>query len=355
MLRAPNDDARALARRLRQLRTVHFGRLVPQSRLGEALGCSVPLISAWESPHGSAAPTENRLRSYAIFFSSPRSIAGDVARLLTPGDLTPAESAERDRLERELLALRAATPPAPVRSTFDPWRFRSGEPIRIVCAKLPAEHLQRMPYVDPRDPDHVSLYRFADLDSLLELHGHLRAVNPDSPIEVRLAPDMSAGDYRAHLVLLGGVDWNVATRYMLEQLRRDRAARTMPVRQQSFLDHPDAGFVAGGDRFRPVVVATADAPRRGRLVEDVAHFFRGPNPLMPGRTVTICNGMYSRGVLGAVLALTRRGYRERNAGFIRNRFAGSPAYSVLSRVRIVRGDVVVPDWTVDRLHEWPPG
>jgi transcriptional regulator with XRE-family HTH domain len=353
MLRAPGDDTRALARRLRYLRTAHFGRTVPQARLGAALGCSVPLISAWESPRGAAMPTESRLRSYATFFSTPRSIAGDHARLLPPGDLNPAEAAERDRLEQELLALRAATPPAPARSTFDPWRFRPGEPIRIVCARLPAEHLQRMPYVDPRDPDHVSLYRFADLDALLELHGYLRAVNPDSPIEVRLAPDMSAGDYVAHLVLLGGVDWNVATRYMLEQLRRDRAACAMPVRQQSFLERPDAGFVADGDRFRPVVVAAADSPRRGRLVEDVAHFFRAPNPLVPGRTLTICNGMYGRGVLGAVLALTRRGYRERNAGFIRSRFAGSPAYSVLSRVRVVRGDVVVPDWTVDRLHQWP--
>ncbi len=85
MLRAPNDDARALARRLRQLRTAQFGRPVPQSRLGEALGCSVPLISAWESPRGSAAPTENRLRAYAIFFSSSPSIAVDRLHEWPPG------------------------------------------------------------------------------------------------------------------------------------------------------------------------------------------------------------------------------------------------------------------------------
>jgi len=350
MLRPPSDG-RALARRLRELRTAQFGRTVPQSRLGSALGCSVPLISAWESPRGTAVPTAERLRSYAIFFSTRRSIANGGSRLLPPAELTPTEAAARDRLEGELFALRAAAPPAPSRA-LDPWRFRPGEPIRIVCAQLPAEKLQRMPYVDPRDPDHVALYRHADLDALLELHGYLRAANPDNPVEVRLAPDLSAGDYVEHLVLLGGVDWNGATRYVLDQLRRTRG---LPVWQQSFLDRSDAGFVAGGERFRPVVVAAADAPRRGRLVEDVAHFFRGPNPLAANRTVTICNGMYGRGVLGAVLALTRRGLRERNTAYLRSRFAGSSTYSVLMRVRVVRGRVVAPDWTVaaDRLHEWP--
>jgi hypothetical protein len=351
MLRTPNENGRALARRLRELRTDHFGRTVPQSRLGLALGCSVPLISAWESPRGSAVPTAERLRSYAVFFSTPRSIAEGTSRLLAPAELTPTEAAERDRLERELLALRAAAPPAPAR-TLDPWRFRPGEPIRIVCAQLPAEKLQRMPYVDPRDPDHVALYRYADLDALLELHGYLRAANPDNPVEVRLATDLSARDYVEHLVLLGGVDWNGATRYLLDQLRRTRG---LPVWQQSFLDRPDAGFVANGQRFRPVVVAAADAPRRGRLVEDVAHFFRGPNPLAANRTVTICNGMYGRGVLGAVLALTRLGFRERNISYLRDRFPAGSMFSLLSRVRVARGQVVAPDWTLpaDRLHEWP--
>jgi len=353
MLRVPNDDARALARRLRELRTAQFGRTVPQSRLGAALGCSVPLISAWESMRGSAVPNEERLRAYAAFFSTPRSLSGNGgSRLLPAAELTPAEAAERDRLERELLALRAVAP-APAPRVFDPWRFRAGEPIRIVCPPVPGEKLQRMPHVDPRDPDHVALYRYGGLDALLELYGYLRAVNPDSPIEVRLASDMSAGDYVEHIVLLGGVDANGATRYMIDQLHR---SRRMPVRQESFADRADAGFVVGAERFRPVVVAAADAPRRGRLVEDVAHFCRGPNPLAVNRTVTICNAMYGRGVLGAALALTRRGFRERNAGYLRSRFAGSSVVSVLSRVRVVRGQVLPPDWTsaADRLHEWAP-
>jgi|SoiMethySBSTD1v2_1073268.scaffolds.fasta_scaffold00880_23 transcriptional regulator with XRE-family HTH domain len=353
MLRVPNDDARALARRLRELRTAQFGRTVPQSRLGAALGCSVPLISAWESMRGSAVPNEERLRAYAAFFSTPRSLSGNGgSRLLPAAELTPAEAAERDRLERELLALRAVAP-APAPRVFDPWRFRAGEPIRIVCPPVPGEKLQRMPHVDPRDPDHVALYRYGGLDALLELYGYLRAVNPDSPIEVRLASDMSAGDYVEHIVLLGGVDANGATRYMIDQLHR---SRRMPVRQESFADRADAGFVVGAERFRPVVVAAADAPRRGRLVEDVAHFYRGPNPLAVNRTVTICNAMYGRGVLGAALALTRRGFRERNAGYLRSRFAGSSVVSVLSRVRVVRGQVLPPDWTsaADRLHEWAP-
>jgi hypothetical protein len=238
---------------------------------------------------------------------------------------------------------------------FDPWRFPPGEPIRIVCGEVPEDWLARMPYTDPRDPDYIALYRFADLDSLLEIYGYLSRVNPDSPVVAKLPRDMSASDYQQHVVLLGGVDWNEATRYMLEQIQRVDPTRGMPVRQQGFDENePETeGFYVEDASFRAHLAMHGDPPR---LIEDVAHFFRGPNPANAARTVTFCNGMYGRGVLGAVLALTGASYRERNARFIQNRFGdGAETYSVLSRVRILGGEVVAPDWTVSGnvLHEWP--
>ena len=38
----------------------------------------------------------------------------------------------------------------------------------------------------------------------------------------------------------------------------------------------------------------------------MAHFYRSPNPFNHKRTVTVLNGMFSRGTLGAVRALTER-------------------------------------------------
>jgi hypothetical protein len=369
MIQPSGIEPRALARRLRELRTQQFGRSVKQDQLGAALKCSVSLISSWESDRGTVMPSKEWLRLYARFFATKRSIKESPPRLLAPDELKPAEAAERDRLGHELVGLRTAElgaspstvvpPSSPAPRAFDPWHFGTGEAIRIVCAELPEEMRERMPYTDPRDPDYIGLYRFSDLDSLLELYGYLRAVNPESPIEARLAPTMSASDYMQHVVLLGGVDWNDSTRYMLEQIQRAGPTRGMPVRQQGFdKDDPGAevGFFVDDAAFPAQVVPDANSPSNTRLVQDVAHFFRGPNPLAANRTVTICNGMYGRGVLGAVLPLTRDCYRQCNAQFIRNRFGDSNVYSILTQVQILRGEVVTPDWTMDGtvLHEWPP-
>jgi hypothetical protein len=65
--------------------------------------------------------------------------------------------------------------------------------------------------------------------------------------------------------------------------------------------------------------------------------------------------MYSRGSYGVVRALTDPKIQERNAAYINRRFSSADTYSIVSRVKIVANEVVVPDWTLDeiRLHEWP--
>jgi hypothetical protein len=73
--------------------------------------------------------------------------------------------------------------------------------------------------------------------------------------------------------------------------------------------------------------------------------------------VTICNGLSSRGVLGAVRALTDERFRDRNTEYTSERFAGCDSYSLLMRVLIVGGVVMTPDWTRPDvlLHEWSAG
>jgi len=72
------------------------------------------------------------------------------------------------------------------------------------------------------------------------------------------------------------------------------------------------------------------------------------------RTVTICNGMYSSGSYGAVRALTDARFRDRNAAYLQDRFAGSESFCILSRVLVESGPALTPDWTVpeNRLFEW---
>ncbi|WP_049574261.1 helix-turn-helix domain-containing protein [Nonomuraea sp. SBT364] len=341
------DSGPALARRLRSLRTRQWpGTRVTQPQLARALDVSVPLISSWESSTAPKVPPAGRLEVYAALFCTPRSLRGDDLVRLGEDDLTAEELRLREKLLHELLTLRAAALGAPghaaIQASQNPWQFDDGRQITLVCGRLPPDLLARMPYVNPDDPDYIELYTYADLDALFELHGHIRACNPGSEVRRRTSRELEPDDLTAHLVLLGGVDWNEITTDVFYQLG-------LPVTQHSDWDTDDGVyFEAGADRFRPKL-------SDGRLHEDVALFYRGPNPLNHERTLTICNGMYGRGTLGVARALTDGVFRDRNAAFLRERFGDSRSFAILSRVLIMNGLVITPDWTVQesRLVEWP--
>ncbi len=185
-------DGRAqLARRLRSLRTHHWpSRKITQVALAKALGVSPALISGWESESSKEVPPVRRLDAYATFFASERSVEKHPFRLLAISDLTEEEQAQRDDLFAELVELRDPTTnvePSDVGSPFEGtlWHFPQGEDITIVCSELPKRRRVQALYTDPAMPDYVELYKFADLDALLERHGHIRAVNPRSQLVVR--------------------------------------------------------------------------------------------------------------------------------------------------------------------------
>ena len=368
------DPGQVLARRLRALREKGWpeGKL-NQAQLAAALGgdgrrpVSVPLVSSWESRTNPSVPPEARIHDIARFFASPRSFDGQSGHLLNPDELTPEERETEEELLQELTRLRAealdargiarrpATTPDFAPQTSQPfgpelYRFRAGELITIVCGQLPEEMLRKIPYTDPLDPDFIGLYRYSDPDALIELFGHIRAANPASRVEFRAADELSADDYTGHLVALGGVDWNAATSSVLERLQ-------LPVLQVNDWDKE------GGAYFEVVEEdgrKVAHHPRleksggRKILREDVALFARAVNPFNQKRFVTICNGMYGRGVYGAVRALTDERFRDRNMEYIQAHFANSEAFCILTRVTVENAVTLTPDWTLPekRLFEW---
>ncbi|HEX6358517.1 MAG TPA: helix-turn-helix transcriptional regulator [Actinophytocola sp.] len=345
-----------LARRLRSLRVDGFaGHRLTQSELAEALGTSVPLISSWESRTAPKTPPKGRLEAYATFFATEKSVAQTPFRVLPKSQLTSEEQTRRDELFRELTSLRNGPEGhQPGLTAADPigsghWLFPPDQDITIVCSMLPPEYLRSIPYTDPNAPDYVDLYKFADLDALFELFGHVRAANPLNNVRVRTPNEVTTDDYTSHLVVLGGVDWNRTTAVLLHRLE-------LPVRQLPRPDEGEAGgFVVGEGEdqklFAPVLEKVGG---NEALVEDVAHFFRAPSPFNEQRTITICNGMYGRGTYGAVRALTDVRFRARNEKYLRERFAGKDTFSILSRVKVFLGVAVTPDWSSseDLLHEW---
>lgn len=253
--------------------------------------------------------------------------------------------AKADRLGRP-----ADAAESPLHSPLGPWRFPGGTVITIACAELPKEKVDQTPYSDPADPDYTELSGYADKDSLLELSRHIAWLNPDAP-PVRLRPPrmLSSSDYHTHLVAVGGTDWNTLTRRCLDILG-------LPVRQIAEWGTEGGQFFEVNEnsittRHRPAREKTGN---QKTLLEDVALFARVASPFSRGRTITICCGMYARGTLGVVRALTDESVRDRNTAFLRSRFRGSKTNCVLTRIPVVDGQTVPPDWTLNRnvLYAW---
>ena len=125
------------------------------------------------------------------------------------------------------------------------------------------------------------------------------------------------------------------------------------MRQVADWSGPDGPYfeVAGDGRFGPRL---EQSDGKKMLREDVALFARAVNPFNRKRTATICSGMYSSGTYGAVRALTDTRFRDRNAEYVRVSFDGSESFCILSKVKVVNGAPVTPDWTLEdeRLFEW---
>ncbi|TDB85325.1 helix-turn-helix transcriptional regulator [Actinomadura sp. 7K534] len=358
------NPAQVLAHRLRSLRKEHWpGVTITQAQLAAALGgdqpLSVPLVSSWESAGRPKIPPIHRLEAYAAFFATHRSLEGGAPRLIDPAEMTDEERLVKDDLKRELMRLRSnalgATSALPVPEADgespDPglWTFGDGKTITLVCAQLPPEMLAKMPYSDPADPDYIALYSYADLDSLFELHGHVRASNPTSQVNLRTAQYLRSDDYTSHLVLVGGVDWNVATRSAVDRL-------DLPVEQVTDWDTPEGAYfeVRDGDQTRRILPRLEQTDDGQILHEDVALFARAVNPYNHKRTVTICNGMYGRGTYGAVRATTDGNFRDRNTEYLRDRFGDKQTFLILTRVLVENGAPLTPDLTLEenRLFEW---
>ena len=71
--------------------------------------------------------------------------------------------------------------------------------------------------------------------------------------------------------------------------------------------------------------------------------------------MTICNGIHSKGVLGAALTITDETVRPANEEYLAERFPEGD-FAMLDRVPVVSGRVLAPDLQNPntRLFEWSP-
>lgn len=353
MATSPTSAEVKLALRLRGLREeagLTQGQLAmlfsPEQKVGAAS------ISSWENLRRPSSLPESRLEPYARLFSVTPGADGSL-KLVAETGLEPEHLDRRDALLEELQDLweasrGGAASPSTSGATFRSWFFDDDGPLVIVAPPAPPEVMGDLG--DPQNPNYTRLQGIADLDALIELHGHIRAENePAFPVRFTRSSEVVADDLSGHLVLLGGTGWNELTDDILRRLTQ------VPVRQMAIPELTSGEIFAVGHGkeerlFKPVWSAGQ------RLQEDVGLLARLRNPYNSNRTLTLCNGIHSRGVLGAVRALTDARVRDANESYLAERF-GTGDYAILMRVPVFQGEALSPDLRRPEsiLYEWPTG
>jgi len=330
-----------LAQRLRELREKQWPDFrLTQTLLANALGNASPAtVSSWESPVAPKLPPSEKLLAYARFFATRRSIEAEAPILVPIESFSDDEMSAYEDLEAELLSLREEARKPTLRSEVAvrrSWHFADSGPLTIVCAQLPADKTGS--FANPADPNYTELQSFADLDALIELHGHIRAENPAMQVFFKASPRVVPDDLSGHVVLLGGIVWNEVTQRLYEMA-------DLPVEQ---VKDPEVAtgeiFVAdhggGKEKFLP---KWSDKSQE-TLTEDVGLLARVPNPLNSSRALIICNGVHSRGVLGAVRSLTDARLRDSNEQYIARNLTTSSSYAIVMRVPIIGDQAMTPDF-----------
>jgi hypothetical protein len=342
-----------LARRLRQLRMQWPDVRLTQEKLATAFSAEEPLasvtVSSWESLTSPKLPPRHRLEAYARFFATPRSVEAR-PRLLPLGELAHDEEAAYKKLDAELLRLRdMASADEEEVALRRSWYFTDTGRVTFVCAELPED--QKGPLAEPSNPYYTALQAFADLDALMELHGHIRAENPLAHVHYRIPASVVSDDLTGHIILIGGVAWSNMAGSLSEMVR-------LPITQieHRHLDSREI-FVAEVDgKMQEFWPKWADSERTV-LEEDVGLLVRVPNPLNSDRTLTICNGIHSRGVYGAVRSLTDASLRDSNERYITANFGNSDSFAILMSVQVIGNQAMTPDFSVEGvvLYQWPQG
>jgi hypothetical protein len=348
-----HTDLLVLAHRLRDLREQRWPEFrLTQAALAKALSSegsvSPATVSSWENSSSPKLLARNRLTAYARFFATRRSIETDPPQLLSLDTLTDEERDSYEALEAELRALYdAARKPSVKReaAVMRSWRFSDSGPVTLICAELPAEETGKL--ADPADPNYTELLSYADLDALVELHGHIRAENSTMDVFFKLSSSVLPDDLSGHVVLLGGIAWNDKTQRLSEMIN-------LPIKQIEISEVATGEvFVVGqGETETKFLPKWADNGKD--LIEDVGLIVRTPNPLNSDRSLTICNGIHSRGVLGAVRALTDKRLRDSNEKYIVESFADPSNFAIMMRVAVIAGQAMTPDFHIpDRvLYQW---
>ena len=143
-------------------------------------------------------------------------------------ELSADELHRMEELKHELLGLRDRAvlrdeAPAPDQPETM-FHFPDGARITLARTRLAPDRQPPSTDTDPANLNYVRWAELADLDTLIDVYGAVRAYNPTSRVVIMAAQDLTQRDVASHLVLIGGLAWvsspppgfPVFSRYRLE-------------------------------------------------------------------------------------------------------------------------------------------
>lgn len=341
----------SLAERLRTLREREHRRLT-QEQLASVFRSRNSTVSSWEKPGPDRLPPPERLAEYARLFCTSRSFDSGNLRLLRDDELDKQELQRKAELYAELLLLReqaqsaeqgqpreAAAPTGEESSSI--WRFPDGAAITIVCA----DANEQPPYAKPDHLNYTRFARYADLDALIAVHGQIKADNPKSDVWIMPIEEFEAEDTERHVVIIGGkAADDPATSLLCSKLLLPRAEKKEYKKEHKTWDSHIFRFRF--DREDRTFEASFDD---NTLIRDVGVFARGSHPVGQDLTVTVCNGITSRGVYGAALCFidSERNPKEsqrklRNEQYVKEQLGGVSTYCIFMNITVFKGKAVPP-------------
>jgi hypothetical protein len=328
---------RLLASRLRALRETGFDVKLTQDQLAAALGAGKPLssaaISTWENSEIDKWPSPARIVQYALIFSTPQSLV-TAPHVPQEANLDKPARMRFQQLRAELLRLRESAEREAKRERSTPrqvegqqlWHHDRMDKVFVVAPELPPG--ERMSYADERSVNYIRLARYGDLDAFFEMFVALTRMGYGN-LSHRSAREPGIGTAR-NLVLIGGPTGNPLTRTFMHLLEVPIAQHRAP--------GSDVGYFTASDTTSVLPSVLNDS----QVIEDIGLFVRATNPTNPETDVTICSGIYTYGVLGAVHLFTNPRLAGDNVAAIQDRLGQARAFAVLFRVKVIDGRVPTP-------------
>ena len=218
------------------------------------------------------------------------------------------------------------------------WGFRNGDSVVVVCSELDDPAARQ--FVEPRE--FIYSLKYGDLDAYVEVLLTLARLFPAVRTKVMSAGELNAArvDLGAHLVVIGGPDYNPVAARVLEWDRTQFEYRSpdMPTASEN---HPNE--IVLHDKIADVEYCYV------RDDQDYGYFERFPNPHNPKRQVVVIGGCHTIGVAGAAKAFSAAESEENdvttvlgNATLVSKKVKKERRFAVLVKVERVGQTVSVP-------------